>query len=50
VLDNYVAIAEALNLSREELIALTRNSIEATFLSVDEQDALLADLEAVASG
>ena len=50
VLDNYVAIAEALNLSREELIALARNSIEATFLSVDEKDALLADLEAVASG
>ena len=50
VLDNYVAIAEALNLSREELIALARNSIEATFLSIDEKDALLADLEAVASG
>ena len=50
VLDNYVAIAEALNLSWEDLIALARNSIEATFLSVDEKDALLADLEAVASG
>jgi adenosine deaminase len=50
VLDNYVAIAEALNLSREDLAALARNSIEATFLSVDEKDALLADLEAVASG
>jgi len=50
VLDNYVAIAEALNLSREELIALARNSIEATFLPVDEKDALLADLEAVAGG
>ena len=50
VLDNYVAIAEALNLSREDLIALARNSIEATFLSVDEKAALLADLEAAASG
>jgi adenosine deaminase len=50
VLDNYVAIADALNLSREELIALARNSIEATFLSVDEKAALLADLEAAASG
>ena len=50
VLDNYVAIAEALNLTREELIALARNSIEATFLSVDEKDALLADLEDVAGG
>jgi adenosine deaminase len=50
VLDNYVAIADALNLSREELIALARNSIEATFLSVDDKAALLADLEAAASG
>ena len=47
-LDNYVAVAEALNLSRDDLITLARNSIEATFLPVDEKDALLADLEAVA--
>jgi adenosine deaminase len=47
-LDNYVAAAEALNLSRDDLITLARNSIEATFLPVDEKDALLADLEAVA--
>ena len=50
VLDNYVAIADALSLNRQELIALARNSIEATFLSVDEKAALLADLEAAASG
>ena len=49
-LDNYVAVAEALNLSRDDLITLARNSIEATFLPVDEKDALLADLEAVAGG
>ena len=49
-LDNYVAVAEALNLSRDDLITLARNSIEATFLSVDEKDALLADLDAVAGG
>ena len=49
VLDNYVAIAEALDLSREDLITLARNSIEAAFLSVDEKDALLADLDAVTS-
>ena len=49
VLDNYVAIAEALDLGRDDLITLARNSIEATFLSVDEKDALLADLDAVAS-
>jgi adenosine deaminase len=49
-LDNYVAVAEALNLSRDDLITLARNSIEATFLPVDEKDALLADLDAVAGG
>jgi len=49
VLDNYVAIAEALDLSREDIITLARNSIEATFLPVDEKDALLTDLDAVAS-
>lgn len=49
-LDNYVAAAEALNLSRDDLITLARNSIEATFLPVDEKDALLADLDAVAGG
>jgi len=49
VLDNYVAIAEALNLSRDDLITLARNSIEATFLAADEKDALLADLDAAAS-
>jgi len=50
VLDNYVAIAKALNLSRDDLITLARNSIEATFLSVDNKAALLDELDAVARG
>jgi adenosine deaminase len=50
VLDNYVAIAEALDLSRDDVITLARNSIEATFLSADEKAALLAELDAVAGG
>jgi len=50
VLDNYVAIAEALDLSRDDVITLARNSIEATFLSADEKAALLAELDAVAAG
>jgi adenosine deaminase len=50
VLDNYVAIAEALDLSREDLITLARNSIEATFLTADEKSALLAELDAVTQG
>jgi adenosine deaminase len=50
VLDNYVAIAEALDLSREDLIVLARNSIEATFLDPDEKRVLLAELDTVAAG
>ena len=48
VLDNYVAAAEALNLSREDLIALARNSIEATFLADEDKAILLAELADVA--
>ncbi len=44
VLDNYVAAAEALNLSREDLIALARNSIDATFLADEDKAILLAEL------
>ena len=47
VLDNYVAAAEALDLSREDLVALARNSIEATFLGREDKAALLAALAAV---
>jgi adenosine deaminase len=50
VLDNYVAIAEALDLSREDLVVLARNSIEATFLDPDEKRVLLAELDTVAAG
>jgi adenosine deaminase len=44
VLDNYVATAEALDLSREDLIALARNSIEAAFLGSEDKRALLSEL------
>jgi adenosine deaminase len=44
VLDNYVATAEALDLSREDLIALARNSIEASFLGAEDKEALLIEL------
>lgn len=33
LLDNYVAVQHALNMSRDEMIQLARNSIEASFLS-----------------
>jgi adenosine deaminase len=48
VLDNYVAIAEALDLTDDDLITLARNSIEASFLSDPEQAALLEELDIVA--
>jgi adenosine deaminase len=44
VLDNYVATAEALDLSREDLIALARNSIEAAFLGSEDKRALVSEL------
>jgi adenosine deaminase len=50
VLDNYVAVAHALDLSRADLVTLARNSIEATFLDDDEKAALLAELDAVVGG
>jgi adenosine deaminase len=43
--DNYVAIAEALDLSRDDLAQLARNSIEATFLPNGRRAALLVELE-----
>ena len=48
--DNYLAAAEALDLSREDLVTIARNSIEATFLDDGAQAELLAELERVALG
>ncbi|GMQ98952.1 MAG: adenosine deaminase [Acidimicrobiia bacterium] len=50
VLDNYVAIAEALKLTRDDLVKLARNSIEASFLSDDDKSDLLEELAAVSIG
>ncbi len=44
VLDNYVAVAEALDLSETELATLARNSITGSFLSEAEKTAHLARL------
>ncbi len=46
VADNYVAVAEALDLSREDLVTLARNSIEATFLDRPQKLDLLAEIDA----
>jgi adenosine deaminase len=49
VLDNYLAAAVGLDLSREELAQLARNSIGASFLPEADKVALLAELDSVAS-
>ena len=45
VLDNYLAIAKALDLDQDDLTLLARNSIEATFLGQTDKAALIAELE-----
>ena len=42
--DNYVAIQQALDLDRDQLIRVARNSIEAAFVDHDERQALLGAL------
>lgn len=43
--DNYLAVAEALDLSREDLVLLARNSLEATFLPEERRRQLVSELE-----
>ena len=47
--DNYQALAEGLDLGPPQLVALARNSIEASFLDPVRKSELIAELEAVAS-
>jgi len=49
VLDNYLAIADALDLTREDLVVLARNSIEASFLPTRAKAALLTELDGVST-
>jgi adenosine deaminase len=43
--DNYIAIAEALNLSKTDLVTLARNSLEATFAPDADKARWLEELE-----
>ncbi len=45
LLDNFVAIAGALDLTRPDLVTLARNSIEGSFLSATDQARHLANIE-----
>jgi adenosine deaminase len=47
--DNYQALADGLGFGPEELVALARNSIEASFLDAGRKGELLAELEVVAA-
>jgi adenosine deaminase len=47
--DNFMAVTEALNLSRDDLVTLARNSIEASFLGEAEMAPHLARLDAMAT-
>ncbi len=47
VLDNYLAIATALQLSREEILTLAANSLSGSFMPKPRTDALLAELAAL---
>ncbi len=46
--DNYLAMQEALSLTKEEIVTLARNSFEAAFLSREEKNAQLARLDTYA--
>ena len=43
--DNFIRIAEALNLEKQHVVTLTRNAIEASFLDQDGKQALSKRLE-----
>lgn|SRR5918993_151143 len=49
ILDNYIATAQALDLSRTDLVRLASNSIEASFAPEADKAAWLAELAVVAS-
>jgi len=45
--ENYIAVAEALGLTREELAQLARNSFEASWLDAAAKSALMTEVDAV---
>jgi adenosine deaminase len=47
ILDNYLAVASGLNLTRAELVQLARNSIEAAFLADEDKAAFLRELDTI---
>jgi len=50
IADNYVAVAEALDLSRSDLVQLARNSLEATFASRKDKAGWISELNVYVAG
>ena len=48
--ENFIAAQEALNLSKEDITTLVKNSFEASFLSEPDKDCYLAEVDAYVSG
>lgn len=46
VLDNYVALVEALDLERDDVVRIAKNSVESTFLDYSQKATLLAEIDA----
>ncbi len=44
--ENYLAVAEALNLSRDDIVTLARNAIETSFMSPEQKTAKTQELDA----
>jgi len=44
---NYVAVADALGLGREEIAAIVRNGFQASLMSKPDKDSALAEVAAV---
>jgi len=50
LIDNYLAIATALRLTREEILTLAGNSLRGSFMPQTRIDGLLAELDTFAAG
>jgi adenosine deaminase len=48
--DNYIAVAAALDLDDDEIVALARNSFLASFIAPDEKERHLAAVDATSAG
>ncbi|MFT3698137.1 MAG: adenosine deaminase [Kofleriaceae bacterium] len=50
ITDNYLATAEALNLSDEEVVTIAENAVRAAFIGPEEKDALLVRIRDAVAG